>query len=214
MWSLNKMMRSVIILSVFFLSFYSRSAAMEPMNDHSMQKVKGDSGIPHENKYANGIEDETAVNHTDDANYDGAHPKDLSDDSQEIQTLKQHNDYFKFLLLLNKLEKISERRNYGKVTYSKEFLALCARTANVFKAYCKDPQVLQNQDEKENTRTLVNARKELLKELTLFYNRIAQHQKEKRTPPDLKKLVTHIRSRQHVFETEYARQIHVNNHDG
>jgi len=121
----------------------------------------------------------------------------------EIRSLKQSRNYIKFLLLLNKLEKISKKKNYEEILDSKYFLDLCSNIANLSQHCRKNLTELETTVEHYKMKELVSTQRGLFAKVNTFYDCLSDYQRGKGASPDLKELIAEIRFGQDFFETEY-----------
>lgn len=121
----------------------------------------------------------------------------------EIRSLKQSRNYIKFLFLLNKLEKISKKKNYEEILNSRYFLNLCSNIANLSQHCRENLTELETTVEHYKMRELVSTQRELFAKANTFYDCLFDYQSGKGASPDLKELIAEIRFGQDFFETEY-----------
>jgi len=190
-----KMMRwCVIILAVgFILIPCSGEAAMEEMTNDSLKQVESTSStFFYQEKYP--VKDAMDVS---------PQKSEFSKFETEIRSLKQSHNYTKFLLLLNKLEKISKKRNYEEILDSTYFLALCFNIASVSQHCRKNLTALETTFENYKMKELVSTQRKLFTKVSTFCDCLSDYQSGKGASPDLKKLIAEIRFEQDSFETEY-----------
>ncbi len=186
-----------IILAVgFILIPCSGEAAMKEMTNDSLKKVEGDNSgtSSYQEKYP-------AKDAMDVSPQKSEFPKFET----EMRSLKQSRNYIKFLLLLNKLEKISKKKNHEEILDSKYFLALCSDIAHVSQHCRKNLTTLETTVENYKMKELVSAKSRLFAKVTTFYDCLYDYQSGKGASPDLKELISEIRFGQDFFETEYSK---------
>jgi len=183
-----------IILAVgFILIPCSGEAAMKEMTNDSLKRVEGN---PNTSSYQ---EKYPATGAMDVSPQKIRFPKFEA----EIRSLKQNHNYIKFLLLLNKLEKISKKQNYEEILESKYFLTLCSNIVNVSQHCRKNLSALETSVGDHKMKELVNTQRRLFTKVTTFYDCLSDYQNGKGVSPDLKELIAEIRFGQDFFETEY-----------
>jgi len=188
-----KRLFTIIAAVGFALIPFPGKAAMEKMTNDSLKKVESDSRLS------------SLPDAYSEKNLAGApsHRSEFSRFESEITTLRQSQSYVKLFLLLNKLEKISKKRNYEEIVASAYFLALCSNIADFSRNCRNNLSALEATIEDYQMKELLKAHCKLFMRITYFYQCVFDHQNGKGKLPDLKELVDEIRFRQDFFETEY-----------
>ena len=190
------MMRAcaIILAAGFILIPFLGEAAMKEMTNDSLKQVESNSVASYPETYP--IKDKMDVS---------LQEREFSKFETELSSLKQNRNYIKFLLLLNKLEKISKKKNYEEILNSKYFLDLCSEMANLSQHCMENLTVMENTVDHYKMKELVKTQRRLFTKVNIFYDCLSDYQSGKGALPDLRELIFEIRFGQDFFETEYGK---------
>jgi hypothetical protein len=186
-------LRTIIMVVGFILFPFSGESAMEEMTNDSLKQVEGNSRLstfPDRNS-------EKDIMDVDQKE------SEFSRFESEIMSLRNSRDYIRFLLLLNKLEKISKKENYEEVMDSKYFLILCSNMVNFSKHCHEHLTTLETTVADYKMKELVRSHCKLFVKINHFYQCVSNYQSGKGESPDLKELIAEIRFGQDFFEAEF-----------
>ncbi len=186
---------AIILAAGFILGPCAGETAMKEMTNDSLGQVESSSGISsHQETYP--------IDGTMDVS---PQKSEFSRIETEISSLKQNRTYIKFLLFLDKLDKISTKKDYENILNSKYFLDLCSNMANLSQHCGENLTTLETTVDDHQMKELVKTQRSVFAKVNTFYDRLSDYQRGKDVLPDLKELIAEIRFGQDFFETEYGK---------